>query len=100
MYNGFTSKKSETAQRLNALWKKKFERTPERKSSNVYASQSLLRSAKWVNQYANSKLAETLQKGCSSLCNASNHQFRDYTTDGSIYLRRYFSLSVISKVHS
>jgi len=90
MYSANLSKKDATNQKIVEGQQKKATSIANKnlKVRNTCASQSQTRTDQWLTSSLNSKAAEVLQKGCSSLDHPDLHNFRDYKAKGSIYLRR------------
>ena len=90
MYSANLSKKDATNQKIIEEQHKKATSVANKnlKVRNICASQSQVRTNQWTVSNSNSKAAELLQKGCSSLDHPDLHNFRDYKAKGSIYLRR------------
>jgi len=91
MYNGFLHKrlkgkelKIETDIHKNAQIKRAA-------STNVdmYRTQSLARTNQWIRQNQGTKTEAVLAQGSTLLVHPEQHNFRDYSPMGSVYVRKY-----------
>eukprot|EP00826_Nyctotherus_ovalis_P002679 TRINITY_DN10540_c0_g2_i1.p1 TRINITY_DN10540_c0_g2~~TRINITY_DN10540_c0_g2_i1.p1 ORF type:complete len:415 (-),score=92.83 TRINITY_DN10540_c0_g2_i1:73-1317(-) len=91
MYSAYSNKKNAAQEKLADAQHKKILNIANKhlKARNSCASQSQIRMSQWMNSNLNSKAAELLRKGCSSLNHPDLHNFRDYNAKASIYLRKY-----------
>jgi len=89
MYNAFWEKKI-LAKRL--LEEKRIKRLAATSKRNTELRElSLTRTRQWAHNI-DPKIAEVLDNGTINLIDASNWQFRDFSPEGNIYIRKYLSI--------
>ncbi len=91
MYSGYTSRKQNAQETEELRRRVRVGRVVRTASTNadMYKTQSLARTEQWVERHANSKAAKVLTQGSTLLIHPDQHQFRDYSPVGSVYVRRY-----------
>jgi hypothetical protein len=86
MYNIYREKTQVKQQVPPEILKRKKEIEYQRQEQ--FRNSSSVRTNEWVASNLNSRTATNLYEGNSSLYNASTHQFREYTPNASIYIRK------------